>query len=151
MKIKKTVGMACIAGERKSYTIHTECGEEIECLATGSQGFVCSGTKYKSIKAIKDMIESNIDREEWQCDAPPDATFMWGDVEMNEQGNLWDCIDPCALLIRAGILTKHSMVTLNNHGWLNEDGTPDTDKADRAFKVFENNKVSFQDTEPSGE
>jgi len=139
MKIKKTVGYKA-DGERKSYCIITECGEEIECHATGSQGFNCYGVKYKSLKAIKDMIESNVDVEEESEDVP-----------MNEQGNLWDCIDPCALLIRAGVLTKHSMVTLNNHGWLNEDGTPDTDKADRAFKVFENNKVSFQDTEQLGE
>ena len=49
------------------------------------------------------------------------------------------------------VLGADAMKTLNNHGWLNEDGSPDTDKADRAFKTFENNKESLQDTEPSGE
>ena len=67
MKIKKTVGYKA-DGERTSYCIITECGEEIECHATGSKAFTCNGVKYKSLKAIKNMIEENDDREEWQCE-----------------------------------------------------------------------------------
>ena len=142
MKIKKTVGnskmVEYINGKaRKGYTIHTECGQEFKATPAGSQAYECNSHRFSSLKAVKAyVLEAN--------DEVADV------VEMNESGNLWDCIDPCAFLVRA-VQTKQSLQTLNNHGWLNEDGSPDTDKADRAFKVFENNKVSFQDTEPSGE
>ena len=148
MKIKKTVGMTYtakehMAGERKSYCIITECGEEIECLAAGTQGFKCNGVKYKSLKAIKDMIESNDDREEWQCEPWEEES---DDVSMNESGELWDCVHPCAFMVR--MIKSHSpesLETLANYGWLNEDGTPDFAKADREFTRVENLKMGADD------
>lgn len=142
MKIKKTVGSTPAIG-RKSYTIHTECGQEFKATPAGSQAYECNSHRFSSLKAVKAyVLEAN--------DEVADI------VEMNEQGELWDCIHPCALLIKElpamellGGTEVHQ--TLSNYGWLNEDGSPDTDKADRAFKTFENNKESLQDTEPSGE
>ena len=134
--IRSTKGFA--TETRKGYLVTLTDGTTYEGQPDGSQGYICNGVKHKTLKAFKEWAVEPRDAEE------PDV------VEMNEQGNLWDCIDPCAFLVRA-VQTKQSLQTLNNHGWLNEDGTPDTDKADRAFKTFENNKESFQDTEPSGE
>jgi hypothetical protein len=121
--IKSTKGFT--TDTRKGYLVTLTDGTTYEGYPDGSQGYICNGVQHKTLKAFKEWTLEPREAQEVEI------------VEMNEQGNLWDCIDPCALLIQAGILTKHSMVTLNNHGWLNEDGTPDTDKADRAFKVFE--------------
>lgn len=53
----------------------------------------------------------------------------------------WDCIDPCALLIAMQSSSLNETVmfpgkddlnrTLDAHGWLNESGEPDIDRAQR--------------------
>ena len=158
MKIKKTVGftariekrkkkLARACDLRKSYTIHTDCGEQFTAEANGSQGYIMRGTKYKSLKEAKQAILTqgleiyfpSSGAVEFASDAPEEA-----EVPMNEQGDLWDCIHPCALLIKElpaiellGGTEAHQ--TLSNYGWLNEDGSPDEEKAEREYeRIFDN-------------
>ena len=137
MKIKKTVGNSkmvdYINGKaRKSYTIHTECGREFHAKATGSQAYECIGMKFSSLKAVKTHIEADGFHEE--ADEADEA-----EVPMNEQGNLWDCVHPCAFLVRWTLThSPTSLDTLNKYGWLDENGAPDFAKADREFTRVEN-------------
>ena len=130
MIIKKTVGMAYTAGERKSYCIITKCGEEIECHAEGSQGFKCNGVKYQSLKDIKAAVESWGAVEEAEVD----------EVSSTMDGHdTWDCIHPCALLIKwTKSHSPESLKTLSNYGWLDCIGRPDVARAEREIKRIEN-------------
>ena len=147
MKIKKTVGnskmVEYINGKaRKGYTIHTECGQEFRPTPAGSRGYECGGLSWQSLKELKFHIEAG-GFEEDDDEA---------EVLMNESGNLWDCVHPCAFLVRWTLVhTPESLDTLNKYGWLDENGAPDFAKADREFTRVKNIKESFQDTEPSGE
>mgnify|MGYP000990721015 CR=1 FL=1 len=59
MKIKKTVGVfLLITDERKSYTIHTTCGNEFFAKAVGSQGYECGGIKFDTLRSVKAHIET---------------------------------------------------------------------------------------------
>ena len=124
MKIKKTVGNTPAIG-RKSYTIHTECGQEFKATPSGSQSYDCNGMKFSSLKAIKAYV----------LEANDEAADV---VEMNESGNLWDCIDPCALLIinmleHNLVLGHNEMTTLDHFGWLTENGKVDSERAKKEF------------------
>ena len=137
MKIKKTVGNSkmvdYINGKaRKSYTIHTECGQEFHAKAMGSQSYECIGMKFSSLRAVKTHIEADGSNEE--ADE--------AEVPMNEQGTIWDCVHPCALIVL--MLDPHTetesrtLQTLDSYGWLDEKGQPDNAKADREFTRVEN-------------
>ena len=61
------------------------------------------------------------------------------EVPMNEQGTIWDCVHPCAFLIRwIKTHSPESLQTLDSYGWLDENGKPDYTKADREFTRVEN-------------
>lgn len=137
MKIKKTVGFRSDGEFRKSYTIHTECGLLFIARANGrNAGYRCEGLFYSSIKEIKAEIEA-------------DKIFkalVRKDERVADDGNkspMWDCIDPCALLVHLrpfvpsnSIFSKQSelMETLDNHGWLDDNGKPDEERAEKEFK-----------------
>lgn len=130
MKIKKTVGVANSNNEndrgyiRKDYIVHTECGQEFLAKADGKVGYIMRGTKYKSLKEAKETIEFASEAVE-AADAADD-----------NKSPMWDCIDPCALLIRLGppVLGHEALETLGNYGWLTEDGLPDRERVEKEFK-----------------
>tara|TARA_R110002167_G_scaffold89203_1_gene240633 strand:- start:9416 stop:9859 length:444 start_codon:yes stop_codon:yes gene_type:complete len=145
MKIKKTVGSTTAIG-RKSYTIHTESGNMFKAVPAGTKSYDCNGHRFSTIKAIKYWIE-NLDEDFDQKNRAEEET-QEDQNSMNEEGNLWDSLDPCAILIKGmmeygWVLGASTTKTLDNFGWLNEDGSPDTDKADREHKRYStlNNKL----------
>ena len=132
MKIKKTVGFRSDGEFRKSYTIHTECGLLFIARANGrNAGYRCEGLFYSSIKEIKAEIESDkifkpLVRKDERVAADENKSPMW------------DCIDPCALLIHNMmeynlVLGHNEMTTLDNHGWLTESGEVDSDRAKKEY------------------
>ncbi len=129
MKVKKTVGLPYKDGERKSYTIHTTCGQLFFAHARGSQGYVCNDVKYASLKVLKEFIELTGDTE------PTEAS-------MTEGADTWDCVHPCALLIE-GLDPKwptplKTLTTLDAYGWLDCVGRPDVARAEREIKRVQN-------------
>ena len=133
MKVKKTVGFMEDGAFRKSYTIHTYCGHEFIAVANGRKaGYQCEGLFYRSIKDIKAAIESG------DMVLSEDAGWVAGDFVDENKSPLWDCIDPCALLIynmmEHGLVLGHNeMTTLDNHGWLLEDGKVDSERAKKEY------------------
>mgnify|MGYP003659893787 FL=1 len=133
MKIKKTVGFASEGDHRKSYTIHTECGHEFIAKANGrNAGYRCEGLFYGSVKELKTAIESGVAPREIACKDERIAA----DAADDNKSPMWDCIDPCALLIRLGppVLGHEALETLGNYGWLTEDGLPDRERVEKEFK-----------------
>ena len=131
MKIKKTVGFREDGEFRKSYTIHTECGHEFIAVANGrNAGYRCEGLFYRSVKDIKAAIESG---DVFFAD---DAGRVADESADDNKSPMWDCIDPCALLIRLGppVLGHEALETLGNYGWLTEDGLPDRERVEKEFK-----------------
>lgn len=132
MKVKKTVGMTNDTGQRKSYAIHTECGSVFIANANGrNAGYRCEGLFYKSLKALKAAIESGVATLEIACKDERIAD--------DNKSPMWDCIDPCALLIYHMmeydlVLGHNEMTTLDNHGWLAEDGTVDSERARKEYE-----------------
>lgn len=131
MKVKKTVGFREDGEFRKSYTIHTECGHEFIAVANGrNAGYRCEGLFYRSLKELKAAIDSGGILFEIACKDERIAD--------ENKSPMWDCIDPCALLIynmmENGLVLGHNeMTTLDNHGWLAEDGTVDSERAKKEY------------------
>ncbi len=139
MEIKKTVGFTAQADIRKSYIIHTECGAKYYANADGSQGYICNGIKYKSVKEIKAAIVDGSIAAESDDEEPADNTT---ERSTAEGADTWDCVHPCALLIE-GLDPKwptplKTLTTLDNYGWLDDMGRPDVDRANREIKRVEN-------------
>ncbi len=134
MKVKKTVGFKEDGEFRKSYTIHTECGHEFIAAANGrNAGYRCEGVFYRSVKDIKAAIESG--DVFWN----DDSGWVPADDADENKSPMWDCIDPCALLIynmmeHDLVLGHNEMTTLDNHGWLLEDGKVDSDRAKHEYE-----------------
>lgn len=135
MKIKKTVGVSNPDNfndrgyVRKDYIVHTECGREFLAKANGrNAGYRCEGLFYKSLKALKAAIESGVATLEIACKDER--------VADDNKSPMWDCVDPCALLIRLGppVLGHKALETLDKYGWLTEEGIPDRDKVEKEFK-----------------
>ena len=140
MVIKKTVGVARSGSyNRKGYDIHTDTGGVFKATPLGSQRYQCNGLSFKSLSAVKDSIlkgalgEKDGDAEE----ALEKSTLEGPDT--------WDCAHPCALLINSmdrgpkghsassQRLCGMTRNTLDSYGWLNEEGKPDTERAEREF------------------
>ena len=131
MKIKKTVGVSNPDNfndrgyARKDYVIHTTCGHQAYAKASGSQGYECGGVFYPSLKALKThIVDSGSLDEESKAD--------------DNKSPMWDCIDPCALLIHNMmeynlVLGHNEMTTLDNFGWLTEDGKVDSERAKKEY------------------
>ena len=131
MKVKKTVGFVKNGHLRKSYVIHTECGHEFIAAANGRySGYRCDGVFYQSVKEIKAAIESG---DVFFAD---DAGRVADEVADDNKSPMWDCIDPCALLIKLGppVLGHRALETLGNYGWLTEEGLPDRERVEKEFK-----------------
>ena len=134
MEIKNTVGYTAKTDIRKSYIIHTTCGTKFYAEADGSQGYICNGVKYKSVKDIKAAIAdgsiSNEGDDEGDDEAP-------AEISTAEGVDTWDCVHPCALLVvlqntfLQGCHEKQVLKTLDNYGWLDEQGKPDIARAKR--------------------
>lgn len=111
---------------RKSYTITTVCGEKFGAVAMGKRGYRCRGRDFDTLKEIKNWIEGMSEDDptnDIDCD--------------NNKSPMWDCVDPCALLIRLGHemgLSHKALETLDKYGWLTEEGLPDLEKVDKEFK-----------------
>ena len=138
MKITKTVGFtaritsgrsARASDLRKSYTIHTDCGEQFTAEADGSKGYLMRGTKYKSLKEAKEAIVTlGLEIYFPAAEAVPAAAAPIGCRVT------WDCVHPCAFMVRwIKTHTPTSLETLDKYGWLDEYGRPDSEKADREF------------------
>lgn len=119
----------------KHFTI-THAGESYDCRRRG-QMFECFGT-IATLKKHKQNIEAGL-YTSWVADAEPDVSDS---AESDVPTGTWDCIDPCAAL--AALLLENSpppaearamfMLTLDNYGWLAEDGSIDVDRVEREFK-----------------
>ncbi len=134
MKIKKTIGHKNGLGMRKGYSIQTECGKDFACSPTGSQGYECKGIKFKSLRDIKTHIESGA----FSGEPAEEVSTLSGE-------GTWDCIHPCALLVHfydMGLLSvighaQHKALlneykkTLDANGWLDPEGRPDIEMANR--------------------
>jgi hypothetical protein len=131
MKVKKTVGIRGLDSLRKSYAIHTECGQKFIAKANNrNTGYRCEGLFYGSLKAIKAEIESGMLSKSLDCKDERVA-------ENENKSPMWDCVDPCALLIRLGHemgLSHKALETLDKYGWLTAEGLPDLEKVDKEFK-----------------
>ena len=132
MKVKKTVGFREDGEFRKSYTIHTECGHEFIAVANGrNAGYRCEGLFYGSVKAVKAEIESGGLTRALDCKDERVA----GD---ENKSPMWDCVDPCALLIRLSknrlVLGHDALETLGNYGSLTEEGLPDLERVEKEFQ-----------------
>jgi hypothetical protein len=160
MIVSRTVGFKDDNQDRKGYIIYTECGKSFRLEPSNSVGYTCKGIRYNKIKDFKVAIENKDVTMDTDGDEGEDEEV--GESPMEEGQDIWDCVHPCALLVWAirqfvpsnewgASGYKHSeyakknrnlllevMRTLGNYGWLNEDGTTDTDKADREFARVEN-------------
>jgi len=143
MQIKKTVGTGrldmYVKGKgRKGYIIHTVCGEKFHAKPVGSQGYECGGVSWQSLKELKTHISNGGFAED--TTEPAEASTADG-------ADTWDCVHPCALLIRY-VNNSYSptpewyMDTLEAYGWLDVIGRPDIARAEREIKRVENLKKS---------
>lgn len=122
----------------KNFTI-TYQGEEFDCERSG-QRFVCRGFK-GTIKAIKAEIEAgNLDEVEDEFEDDTVEEFKTADDYETELGCQpeYQCIDPCALLIRYGDTSNREVIhTLDMLGWLEDDGvTIDNGRAQREIDRY---------------
>jgi len=140
MKIKKTVGnpkldMYVKGKYRKSYVIHTTCGEKFYAKAVGSQGYECGGVNFDTLRSVKSHIEAGGFGED--AEEPTETSTADG-------LDIWDCVHPCALLIALqntimqGCHEKQVLKTLDNYGWLDCIGRPDVARAEREIKRVQN-------------
>lgn len=132
MKVKKTVGFLPEGDVRKSYTIHTECGQEFIASANGyNKGYRCEGLYFGSVKAIKVEIEMGMLTKARACKDERVAAN-------SNKSPMWDCVHPCALLIKTQdpflVISPEILQTLDNYGWLDDAGQMDIVRADREIK-----------------
>ena len=139
MQIKKTVGLPYKDGERKGYTIHTECGEAFIAAPLGATGWQCGGKKFKTLNAVKHDIRHGAICEDNRTEPIEASTANGADT--------WDCVHPCALLIvKLDTLasyphlrvTEEELTTLDSYGWLDVMGRPDIARAEREIKRVQN-------------
>ena len=134
MQIKKTVGLPYKDGERKGYTIHTECGEAFIAAPLGATGWQCGGKKFKTLNAVKNDICYGALCEDNRTEPT--------EVSMVDGADTWDCVHPCAMLIQSidprWPTPDNYMTTLDAYGWLDVMGRPDIARAEREIKRVEN-------------
>lgn len=138
MIIKKTVGVD--GSDGKDYEIYAEEGglETVYHCKRVGQRFECLGV-VDSIKGLKKRILSGHFSDR-QSDVEGADRAAAHDVAIGT----WDCINPCALLVKMvetvpafdGISEDDLMLTLDNYGWLDENGRPDFHQANREFERF---------------
>tara|TARA_R100001377_G_scaffold82853_1_gene63656 strand:+ start:1120 stop:1545 length:426 start_codon:yes stop_codon:yes gene_type:complete len=137
MIVSKTVGFKDDNQDRKGYAIYTECGKSFRLEPSNSVGYTCKGVRYNKIKDFKIAIENK------DVTMDTDEEVICSETPMEEGQDIWDCVSMGAILIKGmmeydWVMGAEAIKTLGNYGWLNEDGTPDTEKADREFARVEN-------------
>ena len=134
MIVSRTVGFKDDNQDRKGYTVYTDCGKSFRLEPSNAVGYTCEGVRYNKIKDFKIAIENK--------DVTMDTDEEVDEAPMEEGQDIWDCVHPCALLI-LGIDPMWPdpdlfMQTLDNYGWLDELGRPDTAKAAREVARVQN-------------
>ena len=138
MQIKKTVGnpkldMFVKGKHRKSYVIHTTCGEKFYAKAVGSQGYECGGVSWQSLKELKTHISNG---------GFANDVFFAAETSTADGADTWDCVHPCAMLIQSidpkWPTPENYMTTLDAYGWLDVMGRPDIARAEREIKRVQN-------------
>lgn len=113
---------------RKGYAITTTCGTKFMADPVGSSRFICGGSTFKTLTAVKKSIEEATDIEIEET-----AEFC---VEMNESGDIFDTCCPIArLLVKISRNTEFDaddMEALDNYGYVTEEGKVDFDYAVKA-------------------
>ena len=136
--IKKNGGVQgyMTASGRKGYAITTECGNKFMADPSGSSKYLCGGSTFKSLKAVKQSIEDATDIE-----IESTTEFC---VEMNEAGDLWDQCCPIArLLVKISRNTEFDaddLESLDNYGYITPEGKVDLDYAVKAVLNWERSK-----------
>ena len=133
MKITKTQGYMERSWARKGYVINTECGcSFILSPRSKGTGFEYNGQVWKTKKAFKDFVEEGGLEE-----SDEETSTLTGE-------DTWDCAHPCALLILSNIdhpmepkFSVLEMETLDCYGWLDENGNPDINRANRELDRVE--------------
>ena len=121
---------------RKGYAITTECGTKFMADPVGSSRFICGGSTFKTLSAVKKSIEeaSDIEIEET-------AEFC---VEMNDSKDMWDGCCPIArLLVKVSRNTEFDaddIEALDNYGYVTPEGKVDFDYAVTAVLNWEKQK-----------
>ena len=144
MLVIKTVGFKDDNQDRKGYTVYTDCGKSFRLEPSNAVGYTCEGVRYNKIKDFKIAIEN----KDVTMDTDEEVDRIWTQISeseapMEEGQDIWDCVSMGAILIKGmmeydWVLDAEAIQTLGNYGWLNEDGTPDTAKADREFARVQN-------------
>ena len=144
MNIKRVKGFLKEGSERKSFKVILENGEYVCLDPIGKRRYAFQSTTYPTLKRFKeevrsweyiplDLREAGSSKSTIEENESIDKPY---EVSQEHSGELtspmWDCLHPCALLILSGQGNHPDvLVTLERWGWLNEDGTPDQEKADR--------------------
>lgn len=138
MKIKRTTGIVNPETGKKDFEIEREDGVCVLARRNGSK-FVVFDMIPASLSQCKEIVA------DWDFDADSDdSNSPCTDSPCSGRGT-WDCVDPCALLIRiAGTRLSHPrsdvdseiIRTLESFGWMKPDGTPDFEEADKNFSKW---------------
>jgi hypothetical protein len=155
--IIKTVGITRPDGN-KDYAIHLGNGEVVTAVRDFGGKFRI-GTTIGTIKELKWSVERglrNDDDDDVTREHVP--TAPQADRKDREPVGLWDCVHPCAIIVRAiqaGLLPCESEVrtTLDHWGWLDSDGDPAYDDSEfeysRIHKLRGNQCQTMTGNEPS--
>jgi hypothetical protein len=133
MKIKRTTGIVNPETGKKDFEIEREDGVCVLARRDGSK-FVVFDMIPASLSQCKEIVA------DWDFDVDSEeVTSPCTDSPCRGRG-AWDCVDPCALLIRlCGMQLSHDNElrrTLDAYGWMKPDGTPDFEEADKNFKKW---------------
>ena len=140
--VTKTVGEPREDG-RKNYKFHCADGSVFLCEPQKGQKWSINGEVFKSKRAAKDAVEAD-EVKDLAAEPLDDLFGDDGPIEgppAEKKATLFECVHPCAHLVRAIVagkieLTPDIRETLDNTGWLDPTGEPDTDQADRDFDRF---------------
>lgn len=142
MEITKTVGFFTSDNGQKSFKIHRSDGQVFDAIRDGSSSkFKVLGYPAMKLADCKRIVLS----EGEEFDSGEDSSASEGTPPLTTVGaglcdnpSAWDCVDPCALLIRlCGMQLSHDNElrrTLDAYGWMKPDGTPDFEGADNNYE-----------------
>lgn len=154
--IIKTVGVARPDGN-KDYVLHLGNGEKVTAVRDFGGKFRI-GTSVGTIKELKWLVERGLRNDEDDVTHEDAPEAPQADRKGREPFGLWDCVHPCAIIVRAiqaGLLPCEIEVrtTLDNWGWLDEDGNPAYDDSafeyNRIYKLREGECQAMTGSEPS--
>ena len=139
--ILKTVGVLRPDG-LKDFELHLANGETVLAIRNGGKFQV--GGVVDTLKSIKLQVENGLRNqagELFSVDEVPEPTNTPPDLY-----DVWEqCVDPCAIIVRAvahGLIPLEGevMKTLDNHGWLANNGDVDIDRSTREYDRIQNDK-----------